>query len=150
MKKQHVELSVEDEAYLEALLHKGTMQVRKQNRVLGLLELHRGKTYESVVNLLNVSRPTAKSWADKYKLEGLAFLDDKPRSGRPISLSGEDRAKITALACSEAPQGYARWSLRLLADKLVELEIVESISFKQVSAWTKISLFFDRADFLPR
>lgn len=132
MKKQHVELSVEDEAYLEALLSKGTMKVRKQNRILGLLELHRGKTYESVVKLLKVSRPTVKSWADKYKAEGLAFLEDKPRPGRPPGLSGEDRAKITALACSEPPEGYARWSLRLLADKLVELEIVESISFKQV------------------
>jgi len=59
-------------------------------------------------------------------------LNDKPRPGRPIGLSGEDRAKITALACSDPPAGYARWSLRLLADKVVELEIVESISFKQV------------------
>lgn len=132
MKKQHVELSKADQAHLEYLLSKGTMKVRKQNRVIGLLELHRGKTYESVVKLLKVSRPTVKGWADRYKLEGLSMLDEKPRSGRPISLSGEDRAKITALACSEAPAGYARWSLRLLADKLVELEIVESISFKQV------------------
>lgn len=132
MKKQHVELSEEDQTYLEALLSKGTMKVRKQNRVLGLLELHRGKTYESVVNLLRVSRPTVKNWADKYKSEGLSMLNDKQRPGRPIGLSGEDRAKITAVACSSPPEGYARWSLRLLADKLVELEIVESISFKQV------------------
>lgn len=69
MKKQHFELSVEDEAYLEALLSRGTMKVRKQNRILGLLGLYRGKTYESVVKLLKVSRPTVKSWADKYKAE---------------------------------------------------------------------------------
>lgn len=132
MKKQHVELSRKDQSYLESLLSKGTLKVRKQKRILGLLELNRGKTYESVIELLKVSRPTIKSWADKYKEEGLVFLNDKPRPGRPIGLSGEDRAKITAIACSTPPDGYARWSLRLLADKLVELEIVDSISFRQV------------------
>jgi len=132
MKKQHVELSRKDQSYLESLLSKGTLKVRKQKRILGLLELHRGKTYESVIELLNISRPTIKSWADKYKEEGLVFLNDKPRPGRPVGLSGEDRAKITAIACSDPPDGYARWSLRLLADKLVELEIVDSISFRQV------------------
>ncbi len=132
MKKQHVKLSVKDYNYLESLLSKGMMKVRKQNRVLGLLELHRGKTYESVCDLLNISQKTAKRWADYYKEEGLIFLNDKPRCGRPVGLSGEDRAKITAIACSDPPKGYARWSLRLLADKIVELEIVDSISFKQV------------------
>jgi len=132
MKKQHLELSVKDRNYLESLMSKGTMKVRKQNRVLGLLELDRGKTYESVCELLNVSHPTVKKWRDRYQKEGLTFLDDRPRSGRPIRLSGEDRAKITAIACSDPPEGYARWSLRLLADKVVELDIVDSISFKQV------------------
>ena len=132
MKKQHVKLSNQDRAYLESLLKKGSMKVRKQKRVLGLLELDKGKTYESVVELLKISRLTIKSWADKYKESGLSFLEDKPRSGRPLGLSGEDRAKITAIACSAPPDGYARWSLRLLADKLVELEIVDSISFRQV------------------
>ena len=51
----------------------------------------------------------------------------------PSRFKWRERAKVTALACSEPPEGYARWSLRLLADKLVELEYVESISFKQVS-----------------
>ena len=79
-----------------------------------------------------MSYPAVQAWGKKYKLEGLGFLEDKPRSGRPIGISGADRAKITAIACSTPPDGRARWSLRLLADKLVELEIVESISFKQV------------------
>lgn len=132
MKKQHVELSRADRVYLEQLLSKGSMKVRKYNRIMGLLELDRGKTYESVCDLLKVSRPAVKNWADGYKKVGLSCLDDKPRSGRPIGLSGEDRAKITAIACSDPPSGYARWSLRLLADKLVELDIVDSISYKQV------------------
>ena len=60
------------------------------------------------------------------------MLYDKPRSGRPIGLSGEERAKVTALACSIPPKGYARWSLRLLSDRLVELDIVENISHTEV------------------
>jgi len=101
-------------------------------RAMALLELHKGKTYVEVMALINISNPTLIDWAKKYKSEGLSFLEDKPRSGRPPGLSGADRAKITALACSEPPAGYARWSLRLLAGKLVELEIVDSISFRQV------------------
>ena len=53
------------------------------------------------------------------------MLYDKPRSGRPVGLSGEERAKVTALACTKPPQGYARWSLRLLSDRLIELDIVD-------------------------
>ena len=132
MKKQHITLQVSDKSFIENLLSKGTMKVRKQKRAQALLELDRGKTYEEVSTQLNVSYPTVWGWAKKYNREGLTFLDDKPRSGRPIGLSGEERAKVTALACSEPPEGYAKWSLRLLADKLVELEYVDSISFKQV------------------
>lgn len=133
MKKQHVELSDLDREYLLELLSKGSLKVRKQKRAQALLELDRGKTFVEVQTQLNVSYPAVLGWSKKYKSVGLSFLDDQPRPGRPVGLSGEDRAKITALACSEPPKGYARWSLRLLSDKLVELEIVDSISFKQVS-----------------
>ena len=132
MKKQHIRLSEKDLEFLENLLSKGTLKVRKQKRAQALLELNKGKTYQMVSDLVNISHISLASWARKYQSEGLKFLDDKPRSGRPVGLSGADRAKITAVACSEPPEGYARWSLRLLADKLIELEIVESISFKQV------------------
>jgi len=132
MKKQHITLSEKDLEFLENLLSKGTLKIRKQKRAQALLELNKGKTYQVVSDLVNVSHITLSTWANKYQTEGLNFLDDKPRSGRPLGLSGEDRAKVTALACSDAPEGYARWSLRLLADKLVELEIVDTISFKQV------------------
>ncbi|MBI1878203.1 MAG: helix-turn-helix domain-containing protein, partial [Chloroflexi bacterium] len=57
---------------------------------------------------------------------------DKPRSGRPIEIDGRQRATITALACSTPPLGYGSWSLRLLADKAVELEYCEHISHSQV------------------
>lgn len=132
MKKQHVNLSPSDLKYLQSLLSKGSSKVRVQKRAIALLELNKGRTFMEVKDIVQCSYPTIIGWASKYKSGGLSFLIDQPRSGRPIGLSGEDRAKITAIACSDPPPGYARWSLRLLADKLVELDIVESVSFKQV------------------
>ena len=56
------------------------------------------------------------------------MLQDKPRSGRPVEIDGRQRAKITALACSKPPEGHSHWSLRLLADKVVELGYCEHLS----------------------
>lgn len=132
MKKQHVKLSEIDKKNLQEKLTKGTIEVRVQRRINGLLYLDRGMSYGKVSELLNISYQTASTWAKRYNTDGLSFLQDKPRSGRPVDITEVERAKITAIACSKAPEGYARWSLRLLADKVVELEIVDSISFKQV------------------
>jgi len=132
MKKQHIILTPEDKKTIIEFLSKGEQKVRSQNRARALQMLDAGKTMKAVEKDLQVSYVSVHKWAKKYKEIGLDFLQDKPRSGRPIGLSGEDRAKITALACSDAPKGYARWSLRLLADRLVELEIVENISHTDV------------------
>ena len=64
-------------------------------------------------------------------------LRERPRSGRPPEIAGTQRAQITALACSKAPPGHARWTLRLLADKAVELGFVESLSHTGVRAILK-------------
>ena len=132
MKKQHVQLSDTDRAYLEALISKGELSAKVYRRALGLLELDRGQTYTAVSKILKVTIPTLSGWAAKYQQSGLQVLQDQPREGRPIEIDGEQRAKITALACSEPPEGYARWSLRLLADKAVELEYCEHISHTEV------------------
>ena len=137
MKKQHVQLSNVDREYLEALLSKGKLTARVYQRALGLLELDRGKTYTAVSKILQVTIPTLSKWAAKYKETGLLVLQDKPRSGRPAEIDGNQRAKITALACSEPPEGYARWSLRLLADKTVELGYCEHISHTEVATILK-------------
>ena len=129
---RHVVLFEEDKIQIENLLSKGILKVRTHKRALSLLYLDKGKSYKEVGELLTVSSNTLIIWATNYKTSGLFFLKDKPRSGRPIKFDGKDRAKITALACSEAPDGYAQWSLRLLADRLVELEMVETISYCSV------------------
>jgi transposase len=132
MKKQHVQLSEADRAYLEGLISKGELSAKVYRRALGLLELDRGQSFTAVSKILKVTIPTLSGWAAKYEESGLEVLHDQPRSGRPIEIAGDQRAKITALACSEPPEGYARWSLRLLADKAVELEYCEHISHTEV------------------
>jgi transposase len=133
MKKQHVQLSQPDRDYLEKLVAKGELKVKVYKRAIGLLELDRGKTLSAVAETLNVSHITVGSWRDNYNQIGLACLQDQARSGRPIEIDGSQRAKITALACSEPPVGYGRWTLRLLADKAVELEYSEHLSHTKVS-----------------
>jgi putative transposase len=131
-KKQHVKLSVNDREFLEALISQGELTAKTYRRALALLELDRGQTYTAVSGTLQISIPTLSKWAAKYQLNGLDVLVDKPRSGRPIEIDGNERAKVTALACSEPPEGYAQWSLRLLADKVVELGYCEHISHTSV------------------
>jgi len=133
MKKQHIQLSEADRAYLEGLISKGELSAKLYRRALGLLELDRGQSYTAVSEVLKVTIPTLSNWAAKYRESGLEALHDQPRSGRPIEIAGDQRAKITALACSEPPEGYARWSLRLLADKAIELAYCEHISHTEVN-----------------
>ena len=133
MKKQHVQLSDNDRTYLEELLRTGELPVKTYRRALALLELDRGKTYTAVAETTRTANITVSKWSQKYREEGLKMLIDQPRSGRPPDIDGVQRAKVTALACSDPPAGYARWSLRLLADQAVELEYVEHISHTQVA-----------------
>lgn len=137
MKKNHIELTDEQRTYLKDLLSKGSLRTRVQKRVMALLELDRGKSYKSLTKTLDISYTSAHKWGKRFKQEGLDFLQDKPRSGRPIKFDGNDRAKITALACSEAKEGYSQWSLRLLADRAIELELVEDISHTTVGSILK-------------
>ena len=132
MKKQHIKLSQADREYLETLISKGEMTAKAYRRALALLELDRGQTYTKVSKTLQVTIPTISGWATKYSENGLQVLHDRARPGRPIQIDGTQRAKITALACSTPPEGYAQWSLRLLADKAVELEYCEHVSHTEV------------------
>lgn len=132
MKKTHVQLSKADRDYLETLLSKGNLAVRLYKRALGLLELDRGKSYRAAAETVGKDQNTLRIWRDKYQANGLTFLTDQARAGRPLEIDGVQRAKITALACSEAPEGHARWHLRVLAEKAVELAYCESISHTSV------------------
>jgi transposase len=132
MRKQHVKLSEHDRQYLESLIATGELPVKVYRRALALLELDRGKTYTAVAATLDVANGTVSTWSKNYRERGLLCLHDRPRSGRPVEIDGEQRAKVTALACSDPPKGHARWTLRLLADKAVELGHCEHISHTKV------------------
>ena len=130
--KQHVKLSDVDREFLKNLINQGEATAKIYRRALALLELNRCHTYTAVSKTLQVTQTTLSSWAKKYQENGLQVLADKPRPGRPIEIDGNQRAKITALACSDPPEGYAEWNLRLLADKAVELGYCESLSHTSV------------------
>ena len=132
MSKQHIKLSNPDREYLKTLLSKGKLPAKMYKRATALLELDRGKSLQAVAETVESAYLTVAAWRDNYKEAGLKCLQDRPRSGRPIEFDGKQRAKITALACSPAPEGRGRWDLRLLADKAVELGYCEKISHSQV------------------
>lgn len=132
MRKAHLKLNEQEHSYLTTLTTSGALKARKMKRVMTLLWLDQGKTQAEVSRLLDYAYPSIAALKKNYLERALECLEEKPRSGRPVGFSGEERARITALACSETPLGRAKWSLRLLSDKAVELELVESISHTQV------------------
>jgi transposase len=141
MKKQHLTLSETDERYLTEFISKGQAKARVVRRAMALLQLNQGSTIQAVADVLQVRQWTVSTWRNKYVETGLDFLTDAPRSGRPVEIDGKQRACITALACSDAPAGRAKWSLRLLAEKVVELEFCESISHTHVGKVLKKTNF---------
>lgn len=141
MRKEHLKLNEKEHSYLTSLIISGQLKVRKYKRVMALLWLHQGKTMREVSKLLSYSYPSVVELKKKYLAKGLECLEEKPRAGRPVVFDGTERAKITALACSETPVGRAKWSLRLLSDKAIELELVETISHTQVQNILKKTCF---------
>ena len=132
MKKEHVNLSAENRKQLKEMLEKGSLKSRTYKRITALLELDKGKTYIEVKEIVHLSRIALYNLVKKYKEQELACLYDAPRSGRPIKLNKTQEDKVILLSCSEAPEGYSQWSLRLLADKIVELGYCDEISHTQV------------------
>ncbi len=88
----------------------------------------------SIQTIFNIKRRYLQAGFD-------SALQDKSRSGKPPRILGEARAKITALACSEAPEGHARWTLRLLADRAVKLGFIDSISHTAIKRILKKTSF---------
>jgi len=118
---------------LTTIIRRGTTRARTQTRARILDLLHRGQHPATISAALQVSLQTIFNVKRRYLSAGFdAALFDQPRSGRPIRIDGAQRAKITALACSAPPEGHARWSLRLLADKAVELQYCDSVSHNAV------------------
>jgi putative transposase len=105
-KAQPVELSTDELRSLKTILRRGTTAARVQTRARVLDLLHRGQHPNAIAAALSLSVPTVFNIKRRYLDESFdAALQEKPRSGKPRRIDGEARAKITALACCEAPAG---------------------------------------------
>lgn len=133
----HLQLNQAQRQDLERLTASGSLPARVFKRARALLLLDQGHTLQEVARSLSVSAQTLSRWRDGFAEEALAMLFDKPRSGRPVEIDGQARAKITALACSAPPEGHSRWDLRLLADKAVELGYCQHLSHTHASTILK-------------
>jgi putative transposase len=131
--RQIIQLSKADKSSLTKTLARKATSAREQTRARVIDLLARREHPESIARLLGVGIATVYNLQRRFLVEGLeAALKDKPRSGKPKRITGEQKARLTALACTDAPLGHARWTLRLLADKAVELELIDRISHNEV------------------
>jgi transposase len=100
--------------------------------------LHEGRHTQEAGELAGVSQGTVYNLYARYRAEGVeATLSEKPRSGQPPRLNLRQQAELTTLACSTPPSGHGRWTIRLLADKAVEVGIVEHIAPETVRQFLK-------------
>jgi transposase len=131
--QKHIYLEKNERTELEQLIKSGTHSARVIARARTLLLLDRSqgekRRIKDVVEAAMVSQGTVSNLKKRYFAGGLdGALYDKPRPGAKPKIDGEVEAHLIALTCSDPPEGYDRWTLRLLADRLVQLEIIDSIS----------------------
>jgi transposase len=137
-KKAPLSLPEAEVSALESMLSKGVDSVRSLKRAQVLLYLHKAHPVAAICQQVQVSEATVYNLWTRYQQEGLdSALREKPRSGQPSKFDNALQAQLTALACSPAPDGHCRWTLRLLADKLVELRWVDSVSHQAVGEQLK-------------
>jgi transposase len=132
-KKYLVKLENEERDQLLDMTSKGEIGARKMKRAQILLKADEGWKDEYIIQALNTSRSTVERTRKRFVEGGLdQALNEDPRPGQRVKLAGNAEAHLVALTCSDAPGGRNHWPLRLLADKLVELGVVESISYETV------------------
>lgn len=140
MKKYVVTLTCEERAELSAIASKGTHSSQKVINALILLGCDEGEyqtnrsTNADLSRVLNVSMRKIDRVKERFVMNGFdaVLTRKKPDRIYDKKTDGDFEAKLVALSCSEPPEGYSRWSLRLLADKVVELEYIDTISHESV------------------
>jgi len=141
-KQTHVELTEEQRTELEQLIRTGDAPARTHTRARILLLSDRSqgqkRTDQEVADAALCSKSTVINVRRRLLTGGLRrALYDKGWPGAPPKLTGELEAKLTMLACSDAPDGAARWTLRLLAERMIELGYVDYVSHVTVGEWLK-------------
>lgn len=127
--KYIVKLSVEEQKKLKDLVHRGKHQASVQTRARLLLKAHEGATDTAIRAMLGVGMPTIWRLKRLYLSSGLeaALKEHRGRKAKPVKVDGRVEASLIQLACSAPPEGRARWTVRLLGTRLVELEVIPSI-----------------------
>ena len=118
-RKYKVALTEEEKNILFSLIHKGTAKARTITRARILLMVDEGKTDQEVYQALHTGNSTPRDVRKNYAEKGLhRALNDLPRPGQKRKLSGVQEAEVVAIACTDAPKGYARWTLNLLTEEV--------------------------------
>lgn len=127
-KKYHVKLTAQEQASLEQMLRRGTHSARKLIRARILLKATDGLGDEQIAEAISTSLPTVERPRKRFAEVRLEALAERPRPGKKRRLDEKAEARLIAEACSTAPEGRQRWTLQLLADRIVELKLVDSCS----------------------
>ena len=129
----HVDLTEPERSRLLSLIQTGHAAVRKMRRAQILLAAAAGHSDATIARLLHSSVSTVERTRKRFVEVGLeAALHEQPRPGARRKLDGKQVAFLVALACREPPLGRTCWTLQLLADRVVELGVVEAISDETV------------------
>ena len=128
--KYPVKLTNEEREYLRSLTRTGKQSARVLSRAQILLWSDEGKQDKEIIALLNCAPMTVAGTRERWVKE--KRLEDLPRAGLKPMLDAKQESLLIALACSDAPEGRNEWTMQLLADKMVELKVVESISDETV------------------
>lgn len=132
-KRYLVTLTEAERASLLALTQKGKISARQLTRAHILLQADAGGIDAVIAAALHVGIATVARVRKRFVEEGLeAALQERPRPGGHRKLDGKQEAFLIALACSTPPEGRTRWTMQLLAGKMVELRVVDSISDETV------------------
>jgi transposase len=147
-KKYAVTVTTTERQYLKQLTAAGTAPARTLTHARILLKADQGPdgpgwVDDAIAEAVEVSQPTIARVRKQFVEDGLeAALNRRaPRRLYQRKLDGAQEARLIAVACSTPPEGFARWSLRLLADRLVELEIVEDVSYQTIRRVLKKTSF---------
>lgn len=131
-KKYLVTLTDEERAQLEQLLRGGKAATRKVTRARILLKAAAGWNDQRIAEALGIGRATVERTRRRFVEESLAALDERPRPGNKPKLAAKAEARLIAEACSTPPEGRQRWTLSLLADRVVQLQLADSYSYEAV------------------
>ena len=131
-KKYIVDLSADEREQLQQLIRRGKTSSRKLTRARILLKASGGSTDDEIVAALNVGIATVERVRKRFVEVGLLAINERPRPGKKPKLDPKAQARLIAEACSKAPDGRKHWTLKLLADRVVQLKLAESCSYELV------------------